>query len=109
MGGASGSLCRCGRGMASRLTECGIELIYDRRDDGRFHIHSPDLPGLNLIGPDPGVLVADLEPVLRDMLHASTGRTVDTMLAIESFQSLSGYAPAGTKRELRVVTFKQGS
>jgi predicted RNase H-like HicB family nuclease len=93
--------------MATRFTECAIELNFDRRDDGRFHIHSPDLPGLHLIGPSPDALVADLDSVLKDMLHATTSQAVDTMLAVPNFQNLGGYAPAGTKRELRVITFKQ--
>jgi hypothetical protein len=93
--------------MARRFTECAIELYFDRRDDGRFHIHSPDLPGLHLIGPSPDPLLVDLDAVLRDMLLATTSQAVDTMLTVPSFQSLGGYAPAGTKRELRVITFKQ--
>ncbi len=94
--------------MAGRLTQCAIELIYDKRDDGRFHIHSPDLPGLHLIGPDPSALVSDLDAVLRDMLHVTTSQAVDQMLTVPSFQSLGGYASSATKRELRVVTFKKG-
>jgi predicted RNase H-like HicB family nuclease len=93
--------------MAGRLTECAIEVRYDKREDGRFHIHSPDLPGLHLVGPDPDALMADLEPVLREMLRVTTSQAVDTMMVLPSFQELGGYAPAGVRREIRVVTFRQ--
>jgi hypothetical protein len=93
--------------MAGRLTECAIEVRYDKRDDGRFHIHSPDLPGFHLVGLDPNALAADVEPVLRDMLRVTTSQAVDTMMVLPSFQSLGGYTVAGVKREIRVITFRQ--
>jgi predicted RNase H-like HicB family nuclease len=93
--------------MAGRFTECAIEVRYDKREDGRFHVHSPDLPGFHLVGPSPDALITDVEPVLREMLRVTTSQTVDTMMVMQSFQNLGGYAPAGTKREIRVVTFRQ--
>jgi predicted RNase H-like HicB family nuclease len=93
--------------MPGRLTECAIEVRYDKREDGRFHVHSPDLPGFHLVGPSPDALIADVEPVLREMLRVTTSQTVDTMMVLPTFQVLGGYAVAGSKREIRVVTFKQ--
>ncbi|HEY1720031.1 MAG TPA: hypothetical protein VGG27_02210 [Magnetospirillaceae bacterium] len=93
--------------MAGRLTECAIAVYYDKRDDGRFHISSPDLPGFHLVGPSADALGADVEPVLREMLRTTTGQAVDTMMVLPTFQTLGGHTPAGARREVRVVTFKQ--
>lgn len=93
--------------MAGLLTECAIEVRYDKREDGRFHIHSPDLPGLHLVGSNPDALTADLEPVLREMLRVTTSQAIDTMMVLPSFETLGGYARGSNKREIRVVTFRQ--
>jgi len=48
--------------------EFRLKLIYEKRRDGRFYIHSSDLPGLHLAGSDLDRLQADLEPVIKELL-----------------------------------------
>jgi predicted RNase H-like HicB family nuclease len=45
-----------------------IELLFDKKTDGRFHIHSPSVPGLHLAGRDLKALIADIEPAVKDLL-----------------------------------------
>jgi hypothetical protein len=60
-------------------TEFEIRLVYDRRPDGRFHIHSPSVPGLHLSGPDLASLTADIEPLVRELLLRNSGVVVDSI------------------------------
>jgi hypothetical protein len=54
-----------------------IELLFDKRRDGRFHVHSPSVPGLHLAGCDLQAIKADIEPVLRDLLLYNSKLVVD--------------------------------
>ena len=54
-----------------------IELLFDKRRDGRFHVHSPSVPGLHLAGRDLDAIKADIEPVLRDLLLYNSKVVVD--------------------------------
>jgi hypothetical protein len=56
-----------------------IQLLFDKRRDGRFHVHSPDVPGLHLAGHDINAIRADVEPVLRDVLLHNAKVVVDTI------------------------------
>jgi hypothetical protein len=60
-------------------TEFEIRLVYDQRSDGRFHIHSPSVPGLHLSGSDLAVLTADIEPLVRELLFRNSGVVVDSI------------------------------
>jgi hypothetical protein len=59
--------------------EFEIRLVYDRREDGRFHIHSPSVPGLHLSGSDLNRLTVDIEPLVRELLLRNSGVVVDTI------------------------------
>lgn len=54
-----------------------IRLLFDERRDGRFHVHSPDVPGLHLAGQDIHAIRADVEPVLKDVLLHNARLVVD--------------------------------
>ncbi|HXQ53391.1 MAG TPA: hypothetical protein VN802_20025 [Stellaceae bacterium] len=56
-----------------------IQLLFDKRKDGRFHVHSPDVPGLHLAGDDIDAIRADVEPVLKDVLLHNAKVVVDTI------------------------------
>jgi len=62
-----------------------IRLLFDRRRDGRFHVHSPDVPGLHLAGRDLDAIRPDVEPVLKDLLFHNSKMIVDK---IEWFPTL---------------------
>ncbi len=93
--------------MAGLLTECAIEVRYDKREDGRFTSIAPTCPVCIWSAPIPDALTADLEPVLREMLRVTTSQAIDTMMVLPSFETLGGYARGSNKREIRVVTFRQ--
>ena len=54
---------------AAYTQEFQIELLFDRRSDGLFHIHSEALPGLHLAGEDFSALRRDIEPAVRELLR----------------------------------------
>jgi hypothetical protein len=54
-----------------------IQLLFDQRMDGRFHVHSPDVPGLHLAGPNLDEIRPDIEPVLKDILFHNSDVVVD--------------------------------
>jgi hypothetical protein len=60
-------------------SEFAIRLVYDHRPDGRFHISSPDIPGLHLNGPNLEGIAEDIEPLVRELLLHNSGVVVDTI------------------------------
>jgi hypothetical protein len=86
-----------------------LELRFDRHEDGRVHIHSPDLPGLHLAGMNVDALRGDLESVLRDLLKANAAATVERLHFFPNLGSLTGTSATAPKRETCVVTLKEGS
>jgi hypothetical protein len=66
-----------------------IELLFDKRRDGRFHVHSPSVPGFHLAGRNIEVIRADIEPALRDILLHNSKVVVDR---IEWYPSLAEVA-----------------
>jgi hypothetical protein len=94
------------------LGEFGIQLYYDRRSDGRFHIHSPNIPGLHLAGPDLDAIKVDVEPLIKDLLFHNSGIVVDTIEWIPSLeeivsqlkQSAAVTRPVGEQSKLLLIT-----
>lgn len=60
-------------------SEFEIRLVYDQRVDGRFHIHSPNVPGLHVSGHDLAELTVDIEPLVRELLLRNSGIVVDSV------------------------------
>lgn len=54
--------------MKSRI-EFAIELLFEKRSDGRYHVHSPNVPGLHLAGFDLKALCDDVEPAVKHLLQ----------------------------------------
>jgi hypothetical protein len=65
-----------------------IELLFDRRGDGRFHVHSPHVPGLHLAGRDLDAIKLDVEPVLKDLLLHNSGMVVDEIEWVPSLEEI---------------------
>ena len=74
---------------AARETEFVVQVQFDKRIDGRFHIRSPNLPGLHLAGPDFDQIQVDLEPVVKDLLHYNLGMIVETIRWVPSIDEIT--------------------
>jgi hypothetical protein len=70
------------------FNEFSIEVLFDRRADGRYHIHSPNVPGLYLVGTDLHALNADVEPVVKDLLYSNRQMIVDTIRWVPSLDDV---------------------
>jgi hypothetical protein len=92
----------------SRPNVIAIELKFDRHDDGRYHIHSPDLPGLHLAGMNLDALRADFDSVLRDLLKGNANATAERIHHIPNLANQFGADPALGMRETCVVTLVEG-
>jgi predicted RNase H-like HicB family nuclease len=65
-----------------------VELLFDKRTDGRFHVHSPSVPGLHLAGPDLEAIRGDIEPVLKDLLYHNSKMIVDRIEWVPSLEDV---------------------
>ncbi len=52
-----------------RAGEFTIELLFEKRSDGRYHVYSPSVAGLHLAGMDLRALCADVEPAVKHLLR----------------------------------------
>jgi predicted RNase H-like HicB family nuclease len=68
--------------------EFAIELLFDKSRDGRFHVHSPNVPGLHLAGYDLAAIRADIEPIVKDLLYHNSGVIVDHIRWVPSLEEL---------------------
>lgn len=59
---------------------------FDKRSDGRFHLHSPEIPGLHLAGTDLSKIRADLEVSVRDLLYFNHDIVVDTLTWVPNLE-----------------------
>jgi hypothetical protein len=70
-------------------SEFRIRLWFDRRPDGRYYIHSPNVPGLHLAGRDLRALCDDIDPAVKQLLRNNLKIEVDEvrwMPTIEEMQ-----------------------
>jgi hypothetical protein len=104
--------CRQNRTLATMTAEAEFEirLVYDQRPDGRFYIHSPNVPGLHLSGISLGALTTDIEPLIRDLLLYNSKVIVDSIRwvppleeMIEKFRHPAASPPAPSPGESRVL------
>lgn len=84
-----------------------IELRFDRRDDGRFHVHSPDLPGFHLAGMDLDALRGDFQSAIRDLIDGNIKAPIERLHFFPNLASLINKDPA-LRRETCLVTFVKG-
>jgi hypothetical protein len=69
-------------------SEFAIQLLFDRRRDGRFHVHSPNVPGLHLAGRDLGEIREDIEPIVKDLLYHNSNVIVDQIRWVPSLEEV---------------------
>ena len=86
--------------------ECSIELLFDKRSDGRYYVHSPNVPGLHLAGPDIDALRADVEPAVRDLLKHNRNLLVERIRWVPSLDEVLDRleTQVDQKREVYLVT-----
>jgi len=87
--------------------EFGIQLFYDKRPDGRYHIHSPNIPGLHVAGSDLDEIKVDVEPLVIDLLFHNSGIVVDTIQWVPSLEDMVSHmknSPATAKEKILVIT-----
>lgn len=70
------------------MSEFVIQLLFDKRSDGRFHVHSPNVPGLHLAGKSIELIRGDIEPVVRDLLFYNSGMVVDQIRWVPSLDEV---------------------
>lgn len=70
------------------MDEFAIQLIFDQRQDGRFHVHSPSVPGLHLAGRDLSEIQADIEPIVKDLLLHNANVVVDKIRWVPSLEDV---------------------
>jgi len=92
----------------SRPNVIAIELRFDRHDDGRVHIHSPDLPGLHLAGTNLDALRGDLDSALRDLMSGNANASVERIHYIPNLANQFAVDPALPTRETCIVTLAEG-
>ena len=92
----------------SRPNVIALELRFERHEDGRFYVHSPDLPGLHLAGPNPDALRGDLESALRDVLSGNANVGVERMHFFPNLANMFASDPGLPRRETCVVTLLEG-
>lgn len=69
--------------------EFGVQLFFARREDGRFHVYSPDVPGLQLHGSDLAAIRAEIEPIIKDLLYFNRKVIVDKVRWVQRLAPLA--------------------
>lgn len=95
-----------GETMAAQ-TVCAIELRTERREDGRFHVWSPDVPGLHLVGSDAEAIRVDLEPALKDLLKGNFQFDVAGVHLVPNLATVVRRYESGVQRETYLATLKR--
>lgn len=68
--------------------EFAIQLLFARRNDGRFHVHSPNVPGLHLAGRDLAAIRSDIEPIIKDLLYFNSKVIIDEIRWVPSLEEI---------------------
>jgi hypothetical protein len=70
------------------MDEFAIQLVFDKRHDGRIHVHSPNVPGLHLAGSDLQSIESDIEPIVKDLLLHNANMVVDRIRWVPSLEDV---------------------
>jgi hypothetical protein len=70
------------------MDEFAIQLVFDKRLDGRIHVHSPSVPGLHLAGNDLEAIQSDIEPIVKDLLFHNANVVVDRIRWVPSLEDV---------------------
>ncbi|HKT17998.1 MAG TPA: hypothetical protein VJR47_08155 [Stellaceae bacterium] len=84
-----------------------LELLFDRREDGYFHVHSPALPGLHLGGMDLKAICLDIPEVVRDLLWETKRIRADEVKWLPSIEDVQKQFPS--ERETYLVSAKDAA
>lgn len=90
-----------------QMHEYRIELNFEKRSDGYYHIYSPHVPGLHLGGTDLGALVADIEPVVKDLLWENRKITADHIRWIPPLDDVQRQLLAPEAKEVFLVEVRR--
>ena len=66
-----------------------IELLLEKKGDGRFYVRSPNLAGLHLASSDIEAIRADIEPVVKDLLFYNKNFRADEIAWVPSLEQIT--------------------
>jgi hypothetical protein len=72
----------------ARSGEFQIHLLFDKRADGWYHVHSPSVPGLHLAGENLKALCEDVNPAVKDLLRENLNIQADEVRWIPSLEAV---------------------
>lgn len=72
-----------------RAREFAIQLLFEKRRDGRFYVHSPNLAGLHLAGRNLDKIRADLEPIIKELLYRNADFVADKIKWFSSLEQVT--------------------
>lgn len=85
-------------------THYKIELLFDRRADGYFHVHSESLPGFHLAGMDLNALCEDIPAVISDLLWETKKIRAEDVVWVPTIEDIQRQFPGD--RETYIVSVK---
>jgi len=93
-------------------TEFFIQVLFQKDTDGRVRVRSPQLAGLHLAGKDLDTILADLNPIVKDLLYHNSNFIADEIRWVPSLEealrpmrdSVIPHAPHPEKESLLVIT-----
>lgn len=68
--------------------EIKIELLYERRNDGRYYVTSNDVPGFRMSGTDIDIIQKDLNEVVSDLLRLNSGFVVEELRWVPNLEDV---------------------
>jgi hypothetical protein len=92
-----------------RAGEFVIELQFEKRSDGRYHVYSPNVAGLHLAGLNLPALCADVEPAVKHLLKHNANIEADQVRWVPTLEEVQHQfkEPAqGDGKATYVVKFK---
>lgn len=66
-----------------------IELLLEKKGDGRFYVRSPNLAGLHLASSDIEAIRADIEPIVKDLLYHNKHFQADEITWLPSLEQIT--------------------
>jgi hypothetical protein len=68
--------------------EFSIRVLFDRAQDGRYYVHSPNVTGLHLAGTDIDLMRKELEPIVKDLLWFNHQLIIDEIRWVPSLDNV---------------------
>ena len=90
-----------------------VEVLFERHSDGRYYVHSPNLPGLHLAGEDIDTIRKDLKTIMKDLFWHNLNLIIDEIQFVPDLENivreLKGLPPEPSGSETYVVTLKEAA